>query len=77
MGLVGGWCGAEADCSGFLVEGKRAVAVLSREDGGRATIARLIGGLALDGDVRLAPARVVRLQEGAINKALGDCRENQ
>ena len=66
-------CG-EADGGRFLVKGQRAVAVLAGEDGGGAAVARLIGRLALDRDVWLASTWVVRFEEGAVHKTLGDCK---
>lgn len=65
-------CG-EADGGSFLVKGQRAVAVLAGEDRGGAAIPWLIGGLALDGHVWLAPAWVVGFEEGAVHETLGDC----
>lgn len=75
--LAGRLRGAEADGGRLLVEGQRAVAVLAGEDRRGAAVARLVGRLALDGHVRLAPARVVGLQEGAVHEALGHCKRRE
>lgn len=72
-GVAGRLRRGEADGGRLLVEGQRAVAVLPGEDGRGAAVARLVGRLALDGHVGLAPARVVGLQEGAVHETFVDC----
>ena len=73
-GMTRGLRRGEADGGCFLVEGQRAVAVLAWENRRGAAVTRLIGRLALDGHVRLAPAWVVGFEEGAVNKTLSDCK---
>lgn len=62
----------KADSGCFLVKGQRAVAVLAGENRGGATVARLIGRLALDGDVWMAPSRIVGFEEGAVYETRAD-----
>lgn len=74
-GLALGLAGGEADSGRVLVEGQGAVAVLAGENGGGAAVTGLIGGLALNGDVRVAPARVVGFEKRAVHETLCNCKE--
>lgn len=64
-------CG-KADGGRFLVKRQRAVAVLTGENRGGASVARLIRWLALNWHVWLAPTWVVGFEEGAVHKTLSN-----
>lgn len=59
------------------IEGQGAAAVLLREPGGGAAQLRLSGRVAAHRGIRVAAARIVGLQEGAVHKAFGDYREEE